>query len=65
MNRLQKIVLSANWTTASKVTESLEFHTEFPELKQVHRMIQDFLSIVHEKRAESLANWLITYKNIP
>ncbi|MFY0145300.1 transposase [Bacillus cytotoxicus] len=28
-------------------------------------MIQDFLSIVREKRAEGLANWLITYKDIP
>ncbi|MGY1423665.1 ISL3 family transposase [Bacillus cereus] len=41
------------------------FRTEFPKLQKVHRMIQDFLSIVREKRAESLVNWLITYKNMP
>ncbi|SCN38245.1 Transposase [Bacillus cytotoxicus] len=41
------------------------FRTGFPKLKKVHRMIQDFPSIVREKRAKGLANWLITYKDIP
>lgn len=43
----------------------VEFHKEFPELKQIHRMIQDFLSIVRKKQAESLINWLIKYKSLP
>jgi len=41
------------------------FLNEFPDLKQLHHMIQDFLSIVREKKKQGLIDWLTTYRNMP
>ncbi|MGG2016468.1 hypothetical protein [Bacillus sp. S10(2024)] len=62
-------ILKCTWneSNAKKLEENVSqvFLEEFPDLRPLHLMVQDFSAIIREKKASShLIDWLKTYKDI-